>query len=182
MNFTPENIRTNRQALLEKVRGKYPDCEIFLQHYGIDYLHSYAEDSPFFRGLKEGKLLGSKCSACTRVFATPRAFCMECGEKTDWFELPLEGRIHTFTVCNFGGENFLTECPYILILVEFTGADTLFLSRFIYGGDHIAKIEERRLLEMGIPEANRQFIGRKVKARFRKIEDREPRITDVFFT
>ncbi|MCI4328359.1 MAG: hypothetical protein L3J86_02130, partial [Thermoplasmata archaeon] len=30
--------------------------------YSIRYIHSYAEDSPFFLGLAEGKLLGSKCT------------------------------------------------------------------------------------------------------------------------
>ena len=178
MNFTPEDIRINREALLEKVRGKFPDCEIFLQHYGIDYLLSYAEDTPFFRGLKEEKLFGSKCSSCEYVFATPRAHCMECGEKTEWFELPLKGKIHTFTVCNYGGEGFLTECPYILILVEFKGVDTLFLSRLVGESE---KELENNLLGMNSSETIKFLIGHEVEARFKKIENREPRITDVFF-
>jgi uncharacterized OB-fold protein len=44
-------------------------------------------------------------------------------------ELPLTGRVHTFTTCHYGGEAFLKETPFTLILVEFDGADTLFLSR-----------------------------------------------------
>ena len=46
---------------------------------------------------------------------------MECGEPTKWIELPLEGRIHTWTTCHFGGEAFLKETPFNLILVEFDG-------------------------------------------------------------
>ncbi len=102
---------------------------IIQDHYEIDYKHSLAEDSPFFRGLAEGKLLGSRCTACGYTFATPRAYCMECGAPTAWHELPLRGRIHTFTTCNYGGEAFLKETPFTLVLVEFEGADTLFLSR-----------------------------------------------------
>ena len=98
-------------------------------HYEIDYLHSYAEDSPFFIGLTKGKLLGSRCTACGYTYATPRAHCMECGDSTTWHELPLTGRIHTFTTCHYGGEAFLKETPFTLILVEFADADTLFLSR-----------------------------------------------------
>jgi uncharacterized OB-fold protein len=54
---------------------------------------------------------------------------MECGEPTAWWELPLTGRVHTYTTCHYGGERFLKETPFTFILVEFDGADTLFLSR-----------------------------------------------------
>jgi uncharacterized OB-fold protein len=107
------------------------DPLIIKQHYEIDYIHSYAQDSPFFAGLAKKKLLGSRCPACGYTYATPRGHCMECGEKTEWFELPLHGRIHTFTTCYFGSEAFLKETPFTLVLVEFDGVDTLFMSRLI---------------------------------------------------
>jgi len=107
------------------------DPIIVKHHYEIDYLHSYAQDSPFFAGLTKKKLMGSHCSACGRRYATPRGHCMECGEPTEWFELPLRGRVHTFTTCHFGGEAFLKDTPFTLILVEFDEVDTLFLSRLI---------------------------------------------------
>ena len=105
------------------------DPLVIRDHYEIDYLHSYAEDSPFFVALTKGKLLGSRCTGCGYTYATPRAHCMECGAGTKWHELPLNGRIHTYTTCHYGGEQFLKETPFTLILVEFDGADTLFLSR-----------------------------------------------------
>lgn len=105
------------------------DPLIILDHYEIDYRHSYAEDSPFFVGLSKGKLLGSRCTGCGYSYATPRSHCMECGASTAWQELPLTGRVHTFTTCYYGGEAFLKETPFTLILVEFDGVDTLFLSR-----------------------------------------------------
>lgn len=100
-------------------------------HYEIDYIHTYAQDSPFFAGLASGKLLGSTCAECRYTYATPRSHCMQCGGKTEWVELPKQGRIHTYTTCYFGGEAFLNETPYTLILVEFAGVDTLFLSRIV---------------------------------------------------
>jgi uncharacterized OB-fold protein len=56
---------------------------------------------------------------------------MTCGGETDWIDLPRRGRVHTFTTCHFGSEAFLPECPFHLILVEFEGADTLFLARLV---------------------------------------------------
>src|SRR3989338_1870176 len=107
------------------------DPLIVKDHYEIDYIHSYAEDSPFFIGLSQGKLLGSECRRCHYRFATPRAYCMQCGSPTKWVELPLEGRIHAWTTCYFGSQAFLKETPFNLILVEFQGVDTLLLARLI---------------------------------------------------
>ena len=58
------------------------DPLIIKNHYEIDYLHSYAEDSPFFVGLSQGELRGSECTSCHYKYATPRAYCMHCGKKT----------------------------------------------------------------------------------------------------
>jgi hypothetical protein len=130
-------------------------------HYEIDYIHSYAEDSPFFRGLAEGKLRGSVCTKCGYRFATPRAYCMECGAKTEWFDLPLTGRVHTWTTCYFGSEAFLKETPFNLALIEFDGVNTLFLSRLIGATE--------KDIRVGMP----------VKAKFRRLAQFKP--TDVYF-
>jgi len=137
------------------------DPLIVKDHYEIDYIHSYAEDSPFFRGLAEGKLRGSQCTGCGYRFATPRAYCMECGRPTQWIDLPLEGRVHAWTTCYFGSEVFLKECPFNLALIEFDGVNTLFLTRLIGATqDEI-------------------YVGMPVKAKFRRLAQFKP--TDVYF-
>jgi uncharacterized OB-fold protein len=123
---------------------------VVLSPYSINYIHSYAEDSEFFLRLAEGKLFGSECKSCHYRYATPRSHCMNCGHETKWFELPREGRVHSWTTCYFGSEEFLKETPFNLLLVEFDGVDTLLLSR-LFG------IEEEDI-----------FIGMRVKAKFRK--------------
>jgi uncharacterized protein len=137
------------------------DPIIVKSHYEIDYIHSYAQDSPFFAGLAKKKLLGSRCPACGHAYATPRGHCMECGAATEWFELPREGKVHTFTTCHFGGEAFLKETPFTLVLVEFDGVDTLFLSRLVGADPGDVKI--------GMP----------VGARF--LRNSKFRATDVYF-
>ena len=134
---------------------------VILSPYNIRYIHSYAEDSPFFLGLAEGKLMGSECTSCHHRYATPRSHCLECGHETRWFDLPKEGRVHSWTTCHFGSEEFLKETPFNLALVEFEGVDTLLLSRL-----------------KGAKESD-IYIGMKVRAEFR----RSPRylISDVHF-
>jgi uncharacterized OB-fold protein len=134
---------------------------VILSPYKINYIHSYAEDSNFFLGLAEGKLYGSECTNCHQKYATPRSHCMECGSATKWFRLPLAGKVHSWTTCYFGSEEFLKETPFNLALIEFEGVNTLLLSR-------LTGVEEKDI-----------FIGMKVKAEFRKT----PRylISDVHF-
>ncbi|MEE9259780.1 MAG: Zn-ribbon domain-containing OB-fold protein [Candidatus Scalindua sediminis] len=137
------------------------DPIIIKHHYEIDYIHSYAQDSAFFAGLANKKLLGSKCTKCSYIFATPRSHCMECGAKTEWYELPKQGEVHTFTTCYFGGEAFLKETPFTLILVEFEGVNTLFLSRLV-----------------GVKPENVK-IGMKINAQF--LRNSKFKSTDVYF-
>ncbi len=137
------------------------DPLVLLDHYEIDYHHSYAQDSPFFVGLSKKKLLGSRCTGCGYMYATPRSHCMECGAATEWYDLPLTGKVHTFTTCYFGGEAFLNETPFTLILVEFEGVDSLFLSRL--------KGMEPEAVHIGLP----------VAARFARIPSFK--VTDVWF-
>jgi uncharacterized protein len=131
--------------------------------YSIQYIHSYAEDTPFFLGLSEGHLRGSKCSnpQCAFVYATPRSHCMVCGNPTGWVDLPNVGRVHSWTTCHFGSEAFLKETPYNLALIEFAGAGSLLLARL------------KDCVESEI------YVGMPVEARF----DPEPKysITDVWF-
>ncbi len=147
---------------LSALKGMAPI--ITKSHYEIDYIHSYGQDSPFFAGLANGKLMGTRCSRCPYTYGTPRLHCMYCGGECDWIELPQEGFIHTFTVCHYGSQEFLPETPFILILVEWPGVDTLFLSRLV-GADPMAP--------------SLSWVGMKVRARFKRLSKFKP--TDVYF-
>lgn len=143
---------------------------IFHQEYKIDYIHSFGQDSPFFLGLKNKKLLGSECTECGLKYATPRSHCMEeCGVETKWIEVPNRGKIHAFTVCNFGSEMFLEETPFILVVVEFEGFSRHFLSR-VKGLDPNS--------------ASLDWIGMDIEVRFKEGIDKEgyvPSVADVWF-
>ena len=148
--------------IASKGAGRTLDLDRYIkQPYHIDYVHSFGQDSPFFAGLANRRLLGTRCRRCNYTYATPRLSCMVCGSETDWVDLPKTGRVHTFTTCYFGSEEFLPECPFSLILVEFEGADTLFLARLVG-----AQPKEIR-------------VGMEVEARFLRNAKFKP--TDVYF-
>ena len=90
---------------------------------------------------------------------------MYSGKATDWIDITdRPARIHAFTVCHFGSEEFLPETPYVLALIEYEGVDTLFLSRM-----------------MGVDpeEASIEWIGMEVQPRFLRNSKLKP--TDVYF-
>ncbi len=122
-----KTLKSQKAAIFRDKEGR--ESLYVLSPYHIDYLHSYAEDSPFFLGLAEGRLRGTKCTACGYVFATPRTYCQYCQAPAKWVDLPLEGRVHTWTTCHYGSEAFLKETPYNLAMIEFDGADSVLLAR-----------------------------------------------------
>ncbi|NDJ78715.1 MAG: Zn-ribbon domain-containing OB-fold protein [Chloroflexi bacterium] len=137
---------------------------IIKQPYQIDYIHSFGQDSPFFAGLTNKVFLGNRDPETGYTYATPRGHDMTTGAETDWVVLPNEGIIHAFTVCHFGSEEFLPQTPFVLILVDFEGADTLFLAR---------------LVGVNPDEASLDWIGMKVRARYLRNSKFKP--TDVYF-
>ncbi len=132
--------------------------------YSISYHHSYGQDSPWFAAIANGELIGTKCPECGFTTANPKLACQECGAETKWVKLPKEGKLHSFTVCYFGAEKFLDETPYILGLIELEGVDTLLLTR---------------ILGLDPNEPSLDWIGMKMKAKFRKLSQLNP--TDVYF-
>ncbi|OGO41615.1 MAG: nucleotide-binding protein [Chloroflexi bacterium RBG_16_57_9] len=137
---------------------------ILKQHYGIDYIHSYGQDSPFFAGLANKVSLGNRDPETGYTYATPRGHDMYTGTPTDWVVLPNEGRVHAFTVCYFGSEEFLPQTPFLLALIEFEGVNTLFLTRLIGVDPNNPSLD---------------WIGKKVKARYLRNSKFKP--TDVYF-
>ncbi len=80
--------------------------------------------SHFFHGIKEKRILATRCPRCQRVLMPPRPFCERCFVPLEeWVEVAQQGTLEAFTVCyaRFTG---LPDPPYCLILVKLDGADT----------------------------------------------------------
>ncbi len=135
------------------------------QPYSITYLHSYAQDSPWFAGLTNKKLLASQDVETGYTYATPRGHDMYTGAETNWIDITdRHAEVHAFTVCHFGSEEFLAETPFVLIQVEFEGVDTLLLSR-LAGVDPL--------------KASLDWIGMEIVPKFLRNSKLKP--TDVYF-
>ncbi|HSR46302.1 MAG TPA: OB-fold domain-containing protein [Acidimicrobiia bacterium] len=135
------------------------------QQYSITYLHSYGQDSPWFAGASNKRLLASREPDSGYAYATPRGHDMYTGRETEWIDVTdRTATVHAFTVCYFGSEEFLPDTPFVLALIEYEGVNTLFLTRLI-GLDHT--------------QASLEWIGREVQPRFLRNSKLKP--TDVYF-
>ena len=89
------------------------------------------------------------------MFLPPRPDCPDCWDKTEWAELPHEGKVATFAIVDYPGEGFVddlqsvnAELPCIIVYVGIDGVDTKLMSR----------LEECKPEEV--------YIGMPLKARF----------------
>ena len=92
-----------------------------------DYAAS-KEESKFFRGLSQGKILGQRCPKCHKVYVPPRGACPVDGvPTTDEVELAHTGTVTTFCVVNFQFPGQSIPAPYVSAYVLLDGADIAFL-------------------------------------------------------
>jgi len=119
----------------------------------LTHVHTYGMLSPFFQGLKEGKLTATFCpnNQCTenRLWIPPRAHCPDCHTEMKWKTLrnPVIGKVYAFTEVVYAGIGLELSTPYWQIDVEIPGLATIPKSYLLYG---------------------KPYIGMKVKAEFRK--------------
>ena len=121
----------------------------------------------FLSGLKQRKILGTRCPRCQRVLVPARLFCPRCFvDTTEWLEIPDRGHLRTFTIVNYTYEGQPKPPPYILGIIDLEGAGVGFL-HFV-GGIDLTDIEAA---------ARRLRPGLSLRAVWR--EERQGRITDI---
>jgi len=80
----------------------------------------------FMRYLEQGKIMGSKCKNCKRVYFPPRADCDCLSGETEWIELSGNCRLVTYTNVHFAPTSFRYDAPYVLAVAQFEEGPTVF--------------------------------------------------------
>ncbi|MGA3084766.1 MAG: hypothetical protein ABSE95_08210 [Thermodesulfobacteriota bacterium] len=118
----------------------------------LTHIHTYGLLSPFFHGLREGKLKATFCpnKKCPEnlLWIPPRAHCPDCHTEMKWKTLrnPVIGKVYAFTEVVYAGTGIELSTPYWQIDVQIPGLTTVPKSYLLYG---------------------KPYIGMKVKAQFR---------------
>ncbi len=109
--------------------GAEPDITGIVSPVNLAYDYAASpEETKFFRGLAEGRLLGQRCPKCEKVYIPPRGACPVDGvPTTDEVELPDRGTVTTFCIVNVPFLGQKIEPPYVSAYVLLDGADIAFL-------------------------------------------------------
>jgi uncharacterized OB-fold protein len=135
------------------VRYKYPVGEV---------------GAKFFNGLRERKILATRCSVSDMSYLPPRAYCERSFNACDgWVEAGLEGTIEAATIVTAAFEN-LPPPPYAIAYVRLDGIDTAMLN-FVRGLDLA-----------DVPAAARKLLpGTRVRVEF--VAEPQGRVTDFHY-
>lgn len=142
---------------------------VITEHVTLRYDYSLGEVAgKFMEGLKQGKILATRCSKSGLTYLPPRAYCERTFEACDgWVEAGLEGVIEasTIVVRGFQGKR---NPPVAIAYVKLEGIDSAI-------GNYVDDLDLSDL------EAAQKKIapGKRVKVKFASA--REGRITDFSF-
>jgi uncharacterized protein len=80
--------------------------------------------SHYLRALAERRIIGARCSKCSKVYVPPRGSCPTCGVPTGE-EVPVAdtGTLTTFCVVNIPFANMPFDPPYVAAAILLDGAD-----------------------------------------------------------
>jgi hypothetical protein len=72
---------------------------------------------PFWEGLKQGKVLATKCTQCGKLYFPPNADCPDCPDSNlEWVELSREAEIETYTHIVVRPTSFQQNKPYTVAI------------------------------------------------------------------
>jgi uncharacterized OB-fold protein len=128
----------------------------------------------FLAGLKEGKILGTYCARCGRVFVPPRIYCSYCFKEVDgWLETKDEGVVVTAVMSYISAARARLERPVAVGVIKLDVPGRQFDDHFFPGIMHyICGVTEDDVKSMRI-------FGARVKAKWKRPEQRTGSITDI---
>jgi uncharacterized OB-fold protein len=120
------------------------------------HIHTYGGETPFFKGLTEGRLMATKCTnpKCEvagkegTYMLPPRVYCPDCLEKMQWKDITElaknKAKVHTYINLARPGAFNRLPMPCNLISVEIEGVCTVLMSVLAKGEPEIGmRIEPR---------------------------------------
>ncbi len=79
---------------------------------------AYTKVSDFAVHLKDGRLMGSRCTQCGQVSFPPRADCLACmGDGFEYTEYSGRGTVYTFSTVAAAPTGFEDVAPYTVVVV-----------------------------------------------------------------
>jgi len=90
-----------------------------MRELNVRYIISIENIQEFYEGLREGKLLTTKCRKCGELYFPPQKDCPKCMiSEMEWVELKKEGVLETLTVIFVRPPSFSNYEPYAVAIAR----------------------------------------------------------------
>lgn len=87
--------------------------------FGTVSFTSISKVNDFIGYLENGKVMGTRCKQCAKTFFPPRADCYAClSSDMEWFEIPREGTLITYSKLQYAPVGFESDVPYIIAVAQ----------------------------------------------------------------
>ena len=117
-NYRPKDVKETGLAFIGHEISEDGNTMNQFLHYDQLYTIRHGWNSKFFKGLLEGKIWGTRCPKCGDTWVPVRTHCwnLDCDlEKTEWVEMPLTAKVHTWTIAGWSGRSSLKRLPIVLV-------------------------------------------------------------------
>lgn len=165
-SYRPENVKETGLAFVGHEISDDGNAMNQFLHYDQLYTIRHGWNSRFFKGLLDGKIWGTRCPKCGDTWVPVRSHCwnLDCNlQKTEWIEMPLKAKVHTWTIAGWSGRSSLRRLPIVLV----------------YGVVEGSKVAIANELH-GIDPWDAEF-GMSLKIVFKPKEERVGAVTDFHF-
>ena len=100
--------------------GKKKEVDDRFKRFGTVSFTSITKVNDFIDYLEDGKVMGTKCNDCGRVFFPPRADCYQClASNVDWFEISGTGKLFTYSKLEYAPVGFGDDLPYAIAVLDY---------------------------------------------------------------
>jgi uncharacterized OB-fold protein len=100
--------------------GGKKDIDDRFKKFGTVSFTGISKVNDFISYLEQGKIMGTRCTDCGRVFFPPRAECFKCLPGTiEWFEVTGSGKLVSYSRLQFGPVGFENDLPYCIALLDY---------------------------------------------------------------
>jgi uncharacterized protein len=99
---------------------KEKEIDVRFSKFGTVSFTSTTKVNDFMDRLEQGKVSGTKCKDCGKVYFPPRADCANClGSNMEWFDVEGKGKLVTFSKLEYAPVGFENDIPYSIALLDF---------------------------------------------------------------
>ena len=100
--------------------GSKKEVDDRFKKFGTVSFTSITKTNDFIGHLESGKVMGTRCKDCGKLFFPPRADCYQClTSNVEWFEVSGTGKLLTYSRLQFAPIGFGDDLPYAIALLDY---------------------------------------------------------------